>query len=197
MLTIYLIALAIGGTLIAISLLFGGDASGDADFDADADMDADADVDHDFDLGGLDLWLPFASIRFWIFFSAFFGLAGTLFSTVADVSSTTLIAGVSVATGYACGVFASGLVKWLSNNESDSSVREQDMVGARAEVLLPVGRDRVGKVRLFLKEQLIDARAVTDDDTEYPVGTTVMIYDTKDDGEVLVTKADENHGSRL
>ena len=78
MLTLYLIAFAIGGTLILVSLFFGGH---DADVDVDGDIDMDADADTDFDAGhgidfsGADFWIPFSSIRFGIFFAAFCGLS--------------------------------------------------------------------------------------------------------------------------
>jgi len=196
MLTLYLIALAIGGTLILVSLVFGGHADADADVEAHADLDtevdADADLDHGgFDLAAIDLWIPFASLRFWIFFSAFFGLMGTLLTSFGSLSAQVAIGGISVATGYVAGVAASAAVKWLMRHETDSAVRSNDMIGARAQVLLPIGKDRMGKIRLSLKEQIIDARASTEDDAEYAIGSTVMIYDSRSDGELLVTKADD------
>lgn len=61
MLALYVIALGIGGTMVAASLLlgghdsdvdhdFGGDVDADLDADLDVDMDADVDVDLDHDL---------------------------------------------------------------------------------------------------------------------------------------------------
>jgi len=190
MLTFYLIALVVGGTLILLSVFLGGDSELDAD--VDVDVDADVDVDHGFGFDGADLWLPFASVRFWIFFSTFFGLAGTLLSTVGGMSGTPLIAGSAVAVGYVCGVLASGAIKWLSTNEPDSAIRTGDMIGVKATILLPVASDRMGKVRFMVRGQVVDARATTVDDTEYEVGAKVMVYETKDDGEVVVTKADED-----
>lgn len=201
MLTLYLIALAIGGTLILVSLVFGGhgaDADADADlghadFETETEVDGDVghDVGHGLDLGAIDLWIPFASLRFWIFFSAFFGLMGTLLTSFESMSTQLAIGGVSIATGYLAGVAASGAVRWLMRHETDSAVRSSDMIGVRARVLLPVGKDRTGKVRLSLKDQVIDARATTDDDTEYPIGATVMVYDSRSDGELLVTRAED------
>lgn len=201
MLTLYLIALVIGGTLIGISLIFGGDhdtdasadvdASVDVDADASADADAGADVEHDgFSLDAAALWIPFASVRFWIFFAAFFGLSGTLLTTIADVGSQLVVAPLSVGTGYLCGVAAAAAVKWLVRNEADSAVRASDMVGARGTVLLPVSKGETGKVRLELKGQVLDALATTEDDARYDIGASVMVYETQDDGQIVVTAAD-------
>lgn len=195
MLTLYLIALAIGGTLILVSLAFGGHDA-DVDVDADADVDVDADVDteldagHGIDFSGADFWIPFASVRFWIFFTAFFGLAGTLLSTVGSMSAQMVVGGAALGTGYVCGVAASAAFKWMKKHESDSSVRMTDMAGVRGKVLLAIRKGETGKIRVSLKGQVLDAMATTEDDAEYPIGSEVMVYDTREDGELVVTKAD-------
>ena len=94
-------------------------------------------------------------------------------------------------TGYFCGIGASSAVKWLMSNEVDSAIRSNDLICARARVLLTVSDCGVGKVRLALKGQIIDVRATTEDGVEYPIGATVMAYDSRPDGELLVTLADE------
>ncbi|MBT8494533.1 MAG: DUF1449 family protein, partial [Deltaproteobacteria bacterium] len=187
MLTVYLILLLIGGTLIGVSLIFGGDADVDADADFDADADADIDADGEADGGhGIAIdaaaWLPFASVRFWLFFMTFFGLTGTLLTTVAGVTSSLAVAVMATVTGYFCGIGASATVKWLMRNEADSAIRASDLIGARARVLLAVREGGVGKVRLSLKGQIIDVRATTEDGVEYPIGSTVMAYDSRPDG---------------
>ncbi len=55
---LYIVCLIVGGGLLVISTVFGGDHSGsvDADLDLDMDMDLDVDMEMDVDLdGGLDL----------------------------------------------------------------------------------------------------------------------------------------------
>lgn len=191
MLTTYLIALLVGGLLVAASVLFGGDA--DADADVDVDADADADVDHDHGLpgiaGGLSVWLPFGSIRFWTFFLAFGGLTGTLL-TAFDLAHPLVIALLSVAVGYVSGFGIASIVRRLRTEEVSSNVSEADYLGASATVLLPATRGEVGRVRIQIKGRDIDATALTEDDAGLSERTEVLVYDVRDDGVLLVTAND-------
>ena len=81
---VYLFSFALGGILLLASILLGDKDTGQADVDADADASADAGAPHQ----GLDHGVPgshgglagvftaFLSMRFWMFFVAFFGLTG-------------------------------------------------------------------------------------------------------------------------
>ena len=54
---LYIVCMIVGGGLLVISTVFGGDHSGSVDADVDLDMDLDVDVDMDMDVGidgGLD-----------------------------------------------------------------------------------------------------------------------------------------------
>ena len=85
LLKIYLASLAFGGVLLVASLVIGDDGDADTDFDGGADLDLDLAAEHggapdhgDIDaLGGI--FGALKSIRFWTFFTAFFGLTGTVF----------------------------------------------------------------------------------------------------------------------
>ena len=97
LMAIYITAACIGAGLIALTLLVGGDH--------DADIDSpDAEGDAGFDAAG---WLPFASLRFWTFFSAAFGLTGIGLSAL-DLSRAPSII-FSVGAGYVSGLFVSKL----------------------------------------------------------------------------------------
>ena len=85
------------------------DAEVDMDADVDVDVDADLDVDHDADVApSVDtadaLWLPFLSLRFWLFFVAFFGLVGTMLTTlVLEPTQWGLGLGISLGVGFVFG----------------------------------------------------------------------------------------------
>ena len=97
MLTLYLVCLIIGGALVALSIFGGGDVDVDADVSADFDLDsdasgagadvsADASVDSDAsgaEAEGVEVSARFLSLRSAVFFSAFFGLTGTLLTLLA------------------------------------------------------------------------------------------------------------------
>jgi membrane protein implicated in regulation of membrane protease activity len=201
MLTFYLIALLVGGLLVAASLFSGGDADVDADVDVDVDADADADVDADadgdadagpahvapaFDVDGLSAWMPIRSVRFWTFFLAFGGLLGTLL-TLFDLLPALPIAVISGAVGYASGIGISTVVRRLRTEDVSSGVSESDYVGATGTVLLPVAPGQVGKVRVELKGRAVDAAAVTDDPDALAERSEVLVYEVRDDGVLLVT----------
>lgn len=163
MLPIYLGCLIFGGGLLAVSVLFGGDHDADADVDMDVDADVDADLDHDVDhdLGGTAdaLWLPLLSLRFWIFFLAFFGLTGLLLDGL-NLASTGLAGGVAAGMGLFAGYTVSRLIRALKQDSVSSAVEpERDYVGKSGTVLLDIEPGDPGQVRLEVKGSLVDLAA--------------------------------------
>jgi len=213
MLTLYLLGLVIGGVLLLISTVGGhagadtdadadADADGDADADADPDADADADgeagadahVDSDGHAGGLAAgaagaaaaWLPVGSLRFWVFFVAFFGLTGTLF-TLLGLATVPVTLGVAALMGWLAGASVTWVVRRLRRSSVTSALETKDWNGAQGRVLLPFERGGIGKVRLELRGRTIDAVAVTDDELRLDPGEDVLVYGVRDDGVVEVT----------
>ena len=77
MLMVYLIALIVGGVLLALTLVLGGAV----DHHAGGDLDHHAgDGGHGGSFDAVFGWLPVTSLRFWTFFAAFFGAVGTVLS---------------------------------------------------------------------------------------------------------------------
>ncbi|HLU64867.1 MAG TPA: hypothetical protein VKZ63_01240 [Kofleriaceae bacterium] len=191
MLMIYLIALIVGGVLLAITLILGGDGEAgevDAELDADADFDADADGDAHSDHGGFDAfmaWLPLTSLRFWTFFGAFFGLVGTVLAAwkLAGPVPTAIMA---VAAGYLSGLMMDRAIRYLRRNDTDSSLGERDVVGATGKLLVAAGPGRTGKVRVHLKGRAVDLLAETDE--VLAAGQPILILSMREDGHVVVTR---------
>lgn len=175
---LYLFSVIVGGILLAASILLGGshgdadadadadlDLDGDADLDADAEieaeLDADADADHDVgghgDLGGF-LYL-FLSLRFWIFFLAFFGLTGIVLDVLGLVSAEWIGLVLALAMGTVVGTGATGLIRMLSKDTTGEAVRSKDYVGKTARVLVPFEGERVGKVRVEIGGRSVDLLA--------------------------------------
>ncbi len=213
MLVLYVVALGLGGTLLAASLVLGGDHEGDVDggapeLSADADADAGgADVDHEVDhaIGAHDTddaghaafdavtsWLPFASVRFWTFFLAFFGLTGTTL-VVGDLShNQPLIAGLSIGVGYLSGMSIVTVLRRLRSQRADSNLDREDYIGATGTVVLRVAKGHTGKIRLELKGRIVELIADTEEEpVSFEIKDRVMVYGITEDGRAIVTRTEE------
>jgi len=212
--TIYAICLAVGGILVLSSIFLGGhgdfdadtdasfelDAHVDADIDADVaidiDADAEADIHSDFDkdLGDLDtgIWLPFLSMRFWIFGSAFFGLTGvvlTLLEKPMGLNSLVLHL-TSAGMGLVAGTGSAYLFRALQKQEVNSMIKPRQLVGQTARVSLPVSAGARGKIYLTIGDERIDMIASTDDEEGFQRGDEAFIIQIKE-GEARIVKMNE------
>lgn len=183
MLPIYLFALVLGGILLLGSLVGGHDSGGDTaagDFDGDLDADADVhDVDgppdtgHHGDLAGVATL--FLSLRFWTFFSTFFGLTGVTLRGLGLLPSGTATLGLALATGGVCGLAAAWTFRHLGTEEVGGVAGVADFVGKTGRVLVPISSDGVGKVRLGIGGTTVDVLAFTRDETTLSTGETVLV----------------------
>lgn len=175
MFTVYLVALAVGGTLLAASLVLGGD-QGDAEA-GDLDVDGDAAL----------AWLPLVSLRFWIFFAAFFGLTGALL-TWAGGTGAVLTGILAAIAGVASGWGVVAVLARLGRGHANSAVGTAELVGCDARVVHPVGPQRDGKVRAEIKGRRIELLARSEDGAAFERGDLVVIYGIAGDGCALVTR---------
>lgn len=166
LLALYVGALIIGGGLLAVSFVGGGD-HGDHDVDG---------ADHDLDHGAADgehvgvgdvLWLPVLSLRFWTFFLAFFGLTGALLDGLARAGLVGghwgIGLGLAIALGLGSGYAISTILRQLKHKRVSSEVvPEVDYVGKVGEVLLDVAPGDPGQVRLDVKGSSIDLPALVE-----------------------------------
>ena len=177
---VYLFALVLGFILLGASLLMGGDNDSDADFDADADADfggdadfGDADFDADAGLGDADashdthgdlggFFGVLGSTRFWMFFSAFFGLTGIIFD-VFELAKPMVSLGLAIGVGFVTGWTAVTLIRRLSANDTGVAAGVDDYVGKSGEMLLAAGPGRIGKLRIELKGTTVDVLAESEE----------------------------------
>jgi membrane protein implicated in regulation of membrane protease activity len=181
MLTLYLGALAFGGTLLIASLVLGAS-------DKDLDKSTDHHLDKDAHLGDGFAWLPVASLRFWTFLLAFGGAAGTALTYAGGVSRA-VVAVIAVAVGWACGVGMVAVMRTVRKGSVGSELSPRDLRGETAEVVVAVARGTVGKVRVSAKGRIHDLIAETEDDATFAAGSKVMILGEGAEGRVQVTRA--------
>lgn len=178
---------AIFGGLLVLVFLFGGD------FDADADVDFD--VDGDIDVEGpagsaLSVLAGIFSIRNIVFFAAFFGIGGLLFELVGagGVVAFVLAAGV----GFGAAIMNHRLVRYIRNTDSDSTVTDDRIAGSMAQVVLPIGAERKGRVTADVDGHRINLVALPyrpTEDSMFEVGDQVVIVSVEN-GSAYVTAAD-------
>lgn len=192
MLMAYLITLIVGGVLVGASILSGADHHGGhgGDTDGHGGGHEHADAAHGGFMDALMSWLPVASLRFWTFFAAFFGLTGTAM-TVLGAAGPIRIAIAAVGVGYASGLLLTRVIRRLHRDSSDSSLGEADLVGATAQVLLPLSPGRSGKVRLHVKDRSVDLLAETQDAEEVRAGESVLVIAAPSEGHVVVTRLEK------
>lgn len=174
---IFLGAVAFGVTLLLASFFLGG---------KDTDHGGHGHGDSAPGFG----WAPFSSLRFWVFMFTFGGAAGLALDAL---GSSELVAGIGAAViGWASGAIGVTVVRKVSSASESSHIHASELVGATGTLLLPVGKDRPGKVRLDVKGRQEDfvANLVDEDASELPTGTQVLIVAEGERGTLLVNKTE-------
>ncbi|MCB9783400.1 MAG: hypothetical protein H6751_10605 [Candidatus Omnitrophica bacterium] len=161
MITIYLACLIFGGALLLFTMLFGGDSDLDFDMDGglDFDTDVDLDTDADFDVHGEGLMaaIQFLSFRNLIFFSAFFGLTGSLLTWTGSSFLVTLISAIVM--GLFAAILCHKLMIYLKTSESGEVSNLSECVGLNARITLPVAVGQRGKISISTNERKIQMLA--------------------------------------
>jgi hypothetical protein len=186
-LTVYLAALAFGGTLLIATLVLGMghdvDHAGGVDADGDADGGGDADDAHGH--GDVLGWLPIGSLRFWTFFLGFGGLGGTVL-TYATSTSRPVVAAVAAGLGWVSGLGMVAAMRRIQTGAAGSELGLADLRGETAEIVIALTKGRAGKVRVHAKGRIHDLIAETDEPGTFEIGAKVMIIGQGDEGRVLV-----------
>lgn len=186
MLVIYATFGALGAALILLTLFVGdSDTDVDTDVEIETDVGAGADVCADVAMdpgeggsgAGLDVgvWLPFFSIRFWVFFACFFGVTGTILTILESGFIATFI--TSLVLGISTGWLAAYAMYRLSREQVSSGVTSRDYVGLSGKVLLSINKGKQGKIRCFVKGSYVDIEAETDSDKSISKGAEVLIIE--------------------
>ena len=173
-------AVAFGVTLLLASLLLGGKDTGHGDAGHAGHGPAHGDASFG--------WAPVTSLRFWVFMFAFGGGAGLALTALGSSEVVTACGAVSI--GWASGAIAVTIIRGLSKSSVSSSLSGIELVGTSGTVTLPIGPGRPGKVRVEIKGRAEDYVAHTDDESELPSGSAVLIVGEGERGSLLVAKAE-------
>jgi len=176
---LFLGAVAFGVTLLVASFLLGGKDTGHGGGGGHGHGDS---------APGFG-WAPFGSLRFWVFLFAFGGGAGLALQAL---GSSELEASLgALATGWISGALAVTIVRKLSAASESSDVHTNELIGATGTLVLPVGTDKPGKVRVDVKGRQVDFVAtLIEPGSELATGSQVLIVAEGDRGTLLVGKSE-------
>lgn len=212
MLTVYLTSLVVGGVFVGLSSVgafdhhvdgaVGGHGDADAQGSVDAPMDADADANQALDSthalaladGSHGLgprpreeprrWLPFLSFRFWTFGAAFFGLAGTLLTTLTS-ASVPVVATLSAGTGLGVGTLSAAMIRWLRRPVGETT-HGDDYTGQVGELMLPLREGGVSRIRLKVGGRERFLLASTPEPLALPAGLRVVVLGLDQAGKAQI-----------
>jgi membrane protein implicated in regulation of membrane protease activity len=201
-LTAYLFSMVAGGVVLLASIVLGGHDDADAELDADADhgslahphADADADA-----LMHIERKVPvkrrrsalgfLTSLRFWTFFSTFFGITGAVFEGFALMSAIPALI-LALGMGLTSGIAATSILRRLADDTTGVAASERDYVGQTGRVLVPIRRGGLGKIRLQLKGTTVDILATCDDDSTLEPGDLALIIEMRETTAVVVRQGE-------
>ncbi len=167
----YVVALVLGGGLVAVSAL-GLDKDSDA-----AHIDHDHGDPHALDVAhGVDTAAALAylgSLRFWSFTLGAFGAIGSVLTFLGVTSVVT--APTAVVGGLVIGFAATWAYRWFARGTVSSHVDTRALAGRDAEVVLSVGPGKLGKVRLTHQGQILELPATTHEPELLERGARVLV----------------------
>jgi hypothetical protein len=119
----------------------------------------------------------FVSLRFWSFFAFVFGLTGVVLDGLALTGSELLTLGLSLGMGALGGGGASAAIRAATRSEVGLVASASDYVGQTGRVLLAIGGEGPGKLRIELMGTTVDVLATTDDPEPIAAGDTALIVE--------------------
>ena len=186
MATLYWICLIVGGGLLIISSLAGGDADAalDAELDVDVSVDSEVDTGH-ATAGSLASWF---SMHFAVFFVAVFGLIGVTLTHLTDQTSGVAFVSALVG-GLVIGQGVHQILRKLRRSSGDSTPQPRDYVNKIARVTIAVDHARKGEiaVRVGRAERFIPAIAKRAD-TMFKSGERVAVVAYRDGVAEIVSR---------
>jgi membrane protein implicated in regulation of membrane protease activity len=191
---VYLFTFALGGLLLLASI-FLGDKDGGHDADHELEVKADAagpsnpgSLAHDGagDHGAIaGLFSAFLSLRFWMFFLAFFGLTGLVLDGLDIVPDPNVALALALGMGLLTGEVTVYVFRRLAHSETSTAAGTHDYIGKSGRVLVAVGGGHLGKVRLTLKGTTVDVLATTDEERPFAPGEEALVIQMNDTTAVV------------
>lgn len=195
MFTLYIFCLAIGGGFVILSAFAGFDGVDfDAQFDPDIQLIEPAPSSQtripQRNLTIRQRWfsLPVFSLRFWTFGSCFFGLTGVLLTKINPLLSPLLILGIALTMGVGFGTTIVKILRHLQNQQANSLIQSQDLIGMWGTVEIPFDQTCKGKIRLTVKDSVLDIIAMTEENRTFAKGEQVFVVAMNKNKALVIAK---------
>ncbi|MDI3284355.1 NfeD family protein [Polyangium sp. 15x6] len=186
---VYLFSLVVGLGILLVQIVSGGKGDADAGDAHDASDGGGKDLAKDVSgkaltttpagTGASDILAFFLSLRFWVFTLLGFGMSGSLLHLFA-LAGPVVIFVLAATSGLSSGLFAQLAFRFVSQGSASTSADVTHAGGSVGRVLVPVGKDKVGKIRIVLKGQSVDILARSDGE-EIARGDHVLVEDVEGD----------------
>jgi membrane protein implicated in regulation of membrane protease activity len=159
---VYLFALVVGFGILALQAAMGGKGGADeAGGHHGGDHGGDAAAKAGVSGGSFEFVAFFLSLRFWIFTALGFGMAGSLLHNL-ELAAPAVVFALALASGLGAGVFASVVFRLVMRSSVSSMADVTHARGTVGRVLIPVGKEKAGQIRVVLRGQSVDLVAKTD-----------------------------------
>ncbi|MBK9264390.1 MAG: NfeD family protein [Polyangiaceae bacterium] len=161
---VYLFAFVVGLGILGLQAAMGGKGGGDdvgGQGDAAGKPLAVDDAIGKGVGGSFDFVAFFLSLRFWIFASLGFGMSGSLLHFLA-LATPLVVFALAVASGLGAGLFASLAFRYVMRSSVSTTADVTQATGTVGRVLVPVGKQKTGQIRVVLQGQSVDLIAKTD-----------------------------------
>lgn len=196
MLTLYWSCFLVGGVFVILAVVSGIDG-----IEFELELDSDVEIFDPKDAAATSLVsrrkkkrrLPvfglIKNLKFWTFGSCFFGLTGILLSILQTGLPALLVTLIAMGMGLICGTAISGALLYLRQQQADSLISQNDLMGLAGTVEIPFDAQTRGKVRLTVKGNILEVVAFTDGAHSFQAGEQVVVVGTQDN-RVWVVSSD-------
>jgi hypothetical protein len=188
---LYLFAFGLGGVLLLGSIVIGDKDTGGDGGDSGDGGDASTQAQH-FDHGVGEghgalagLFTAFLSLRFWMFFLAFFGLTGLVLDGLDLVESPTIALVAAIGMGILTGQGTVAVFRNLAHSETSTAASSADYIGRSGRVMVGFAPGDLGKVRLTLKGTTVDVLATTEEERGFTSGEEALVIAMNDTTAVV------------
>ncbi len=154
----YLFALIVGLGILGLQAIMGGKGGAD---DVSADHGHGHGDTHDGAGKSFDFVAFFLSFRFWIFTSLAFGMTGSLLHYL-NLATPGIVFALAAASGISAGLFATFVFRFVMRSSVSTTTDVTQARGTVGRVLVPVGKQKTGQIRVVLRGQSVDLVAKTD-----------------------------------